>query len=206
MNSEIVDPLREVEELAGEFTATAWVGYDVNFSSWRHTFEQIWRFQSALPWWLGDILSYGEGAYGEDYAAVIPEGTRAAESLRVYKWVAEAIAPEDRVAELSWTHHRLVAGMIPAMQVEWLKRALEGDWSTQQLKAEIDGVNADEVTDMPDDSPHDTEGTEDDKVRAAARLMSELLEAYLQVQPRQSRSSLVRRVRDFINQHTLEVM
>ncbi len=115
----------------------------MNFEEWEELFNGLWLAQSALPWLLGDCLNAGEAAYGEDYSQALPESTRAKETLRVYKWVAEKNPVVTRVTELSWSHHRAVSGLEdPAERVRWLDRAVTDRLTSRELKQAMKPVIA----------------------------------------------------------------
>ncbi len=107
----------------------------MNFAEWEELFNGLWLAQSALPWLLGDCLNAGQAAFGEDYSQAFPESRRAKESLRVYQWVAEKIPVVTRVTELSWSHHRAVAGLEdPEERARWLDRARTERLTLKALK------------------------------------------------------------------------
>lgn len=129
---------------------------ELSFEEWATIFAQTWKVHQVMPWILGDILRYGETMFGEDYASVIPE-TAAAESLRVYLWVASKIDPSRRIPELSWTHHRYVAALPPDEQDSWLKLALLQNWSSADLR---DAIAEARRMPEPDVDPGSSQGDE----------------------------------------------
>ena len=124
---------------------------ELSFEQWEGELLQAIDLHNRLPWILGDMLLYGERMFGEDYAAAIPEGTWASETLRAYLWVSTRIDPSRRVAQLYWTHHRVVAGLKTVEEQDaWLRFALVNNWSTRELKERIEQANG-RKTDKPDE-------------------------------------------------------
>ncbi len=130
---------------------------DMSFDAWQESLNGLWVAQAALPWLLGDCLNAGQAAFGEDYPQALPESSRAKESLRVYKWVAEKIPAVTRVTELSWSHHRAVAKLEPPEQARWLERAQTEGMSLkalkQALKPVVTGPAAEDEPDQPTTEP-----------------------------------------------------
>ena len=96
----------EVDPDIGETTEVSWTPpNDMTEQSWTtigFTLQTVYR---SMRWWLGDWLNHGDAAYGETYAQAIIMTDSALETLKKYKAVAQRIRKEDRIAELSWTHH-----------------------------------------------------------------------------------------------------
>jgi hypothetical protein len=101
----------------------------------------------GLQFAIGDWLNYGEAQYGELAAQAIDARDWSPETVRVYRWVAAKVPPQNRMMEqgLSFQHHQAVAKLTPAKQKKWLQRAAaapEDDaeaWTVNQLKAAIKG-------------------------------------------------------------------
>ena len=91
----------------------------------------------ALPWVIGDLLNYGEAAYGERYAQVMDDTGASYKTLQNYKWITSKVCPAQRRADLSFTHHTEVAKMEPELQAKWLEVAVAKKWTTKELSKEI---------------------------------------------------------------------
>ena len=112
----------------------------LSLQAWDGLGSSLESVQSAGSFWMGDWLIYGESAYGEEAEQVLdrlPLSTR-----KVYAWVARAFPPERRREGLSWSHHRLAAGLDPTRADLLLDAAEREAWTVQRLKeaiAEQDG-------------------------------------------------------------------
>ncbi len=75
-----------------------------SLSEWEYGAAQLVDMQKYVPWWLGDMVVFGEARWGDDFWQSIPLDAslslleRCASVSRKYK-------PADRVSSLSWTHH-----------------------------------------------------------------------------------------------------
>lgn len=113
-------------------------------------------FENGLQWAVGDFVNFSESLHGES-AAQLWDATEWKDStIRVYRWVAAKVAPSNRRAELTFTHHQVIAEMEPSQQQLWLDRAVKGDdgsepWSVARLQKEIKKTKTskDSVEDTP---------------------------------------------------------
>jgi len=55
---------------------------------------------------IGDVVNFGTAKWGEKYTAALNQTGRAYSTLRQYSEVARRIPPKQRVAALTFTHHR----------------------------------------------------------------------------------------------------
>jgi hypothetical protein len=124
---------------------------DLEFDAWENLGSTLIRFARSNAWWLGDWANYGERNYLEEYSQALDaeEHRKELHTVQNYKWVADAIPPERRRAELHWTHHEIVAAMTPDDQDIWLQRAIDEDMSTRDLKKAIKDAQAIEVEHRP---------------------------------------------------------
>jgi hypothetical protein len=87
------------------------------------------------PWRVGDWLvrcPRNRGKYVPAIEAGLAEG-----ALRAWRWVAANVAPEDRVAALSFRHHYEVAKLPRPDQRRLLALAAERHLSAQTLHAVV---------------------------------------------------------------------
>lgn len=119
---------------------------DLPFEAWMVAFGQADLYDQASPWVLADLLVFGEDAYGEDHAAVLPTleedptGERQAR-LKQAAWMGRVWPRSTRVPHASFTHHRLVAKLAQKDRQEavgLLMVAVAQGWSTRDLAAEVD--------------------------------------------------------------------
>lgn len=112
---------------------------DEALSEWRFedALRQLVTVESATPWWLGDLLAFGERTWRETYKDIAARANVEAKTIKNRVWVSKAIQPQDRVAGLSWAVHREVAKLPADEQSIWLERAKAGGWSAETLRDEI---------------------------------------------------------------------
>jgi hypothetical protein len=103
------------------------------FNDWRRLGQRLARMGDSSKWWIGDWLCYGE-RYRRDYRTAMEELDRTFDALRSYAYVSSKVTSATRVADLSWSHHRLVARLDPAEQARWLDDALRQGWSVRELE------------------------------------------------------------------------
>ena len=114
---------------------------------WKSAGLFLQRVESASQWWIGDWLVYGEGRgeWGEMYDQAISMFDCEYDTIRQYRFVAESVQFGTRVTNLSWAHHREVAGLSESKQRKWLRKAVENHWSVRELKAELSKARSHEL-------------------------------------------------------------
>jgi hypothetical protein len=94
-----------------------------SYEAWALMLSQCEHAHRCLGWWLGDLLNYGEEAYGERYVQAVQATGLAVQTLMNYKAVAKAIPPAERVDGLSFSAHREVAFVDKEIRMRLLKSA-----------------------------------------------------------------------------------
>lgn len=103
-------------------------------------FEQIGRrigsVYNATRWAIGDWLIYGEGMgfAGAKYERAADITRMSYESLSQSYRVASEFDTADRVARLSWTHHRAVLTLPRYERAAVLERAVRETWTSEQVR------------------------------------------------------------------------
>jgi len=110
---------------------------DLPYEKWETIFTQLRQLQKALPWFIGDLLHYGEMHYGETYAQAVEETGHSVQTLTNYKSVCGRVPPEVRTPDLTFSHHALVAALPVDEQKVWLAKAVTESMSTQELREEL---------------------------------------------------------------------
>lgn len=106
------------------------------------------------------------------WAQLIPP-TYKESTLRVYKWVAESVPPENRIADprISFSHIREIAHLPPDSQVWWLNKAIDNQWISDELKKHI------RKGDVPERQPSRAEALFTKSTEMLTRLLDLLLDA-----------------------------
>jgi len=119
----------------------------VTYEEWAQelgTMQAFWVFsRRELPWYLGDMLNYGEARWGETYTQAIMVTGLDADTLANYKSACRKFqAGVLRVAGLSIGHHEAVRTLPDAQQVKWLEAAKEQKWSRADLRGAVQAIKA----------------------------------------------------------------
>jgi N6-adenosine-specific RNA methylase IME4 len=109
------------------------------FADWEDALGKLRRIESGVQFWIGDLLNYGEHAYGEKYAQAVDETQ--ADVWRNYSYVSANVNLSLRSDSISWSHHLLVAKFSddPERQKRLLTEARDKALSVSDFKALIRG-------------------------------------------------------------------
>lgn len=113
---------------------TVEVAGPVDFSAWEAALQWCQQVEQASPWWVGDLIEFGEHKYGEKYAQALDHTTYTEQALKDIAYVSRSVAPEVRRPEVSFTHHREVAPLPPSEQQTWLHKAETEHLTAAQLR------------------------------------------------------------------------
>lgn len=117
-----------------------------DIEDWEKHAETIFTMLRAAPWWVGDMVLYGEANFGDDFYQCVPEGTSTAQIERITR-VARAYPPAERFAELSYTHHQIAMRLSPQLRRSILSQAAQHKWDTKFLEKRIRELSADTIVD-----------------------------------------------------------
>jgi len=96
------------------------------------------RFMVAnAEMWLGDLLNYGEAAYGEKYSQAIDATGLSYSTLANVASVAKRVPISRRREDLTFGHHEAVAKLEPQQQVDWLEHAAVTGTRRDDLRTQI---------------------------------------------------------------------
>lgn len=86
---------------------------------------------------IGGFINWLEAHYGEQASQIVDTEIFGDDrTVLVWRWVEEKVPLVNRrLAEISFSHHQVVAVLEPAQQVMWLQKAIDGKWSVAELKA-----------------------------------------------------------------------
>lgn len=96
-----------------------------NFEQWLECGQFINRAKGAVHFWIGDWLNYGEQQWGEKYLEAIKTTGYQYQTLADDKWVAARVQFSRRRENLSFDHHKTIAGLDAEEQEVLLKDAVE---------------------------------------------------------------------------------
>lgn len=124
---------------------------DLSFDEWRAEIEGLFRIGKALPWIVGDLMNYGEAAYGEQWAQVLAVAEildYSPSTIQQWKSVAGRIPMSERQEDVSWGCWRYLAGKTPAERAFGLE-AYAGGMNTQEVKELLSGDEEPQVVKHP---------------------------------------------------------
>jgi hypothetical protein len=112
---------------------------DLEYEEWYRLIGTLARLETAFQFAIGDALNYGSAKYGEKYSNAMDATGFAYQSLANWTWVSKHVPIENRVAGLSWSHHRSVATCDVTQQKQLLEAAKMRGLSAFDLTSEIQG-------------------------------------------------------------------
>lgn len=115
---------------------------DLTFTEWAGALRHAELLVEAGPWFLVDLMAYGEAHFGERHSDALPtaeeDPTGASQSrLKQAAWMASVYPADTRVPGLTYTHHRVAADLEPETRARVLRDAAAGGWSTRELIAVV---------------------------------------------------------------------
>lgn len=124
----------------GETTPTSWKPRrDYDFDELESICRTMATISGSLNWWVGDILNHAEDSFGEMASQLYDVFGWDYSKVQQVKWVSRNVMFTNRLVNISWTHHMIVASLEPAEQTKWLQRAALYRWSKSELREEIKG-------------------------------------------------------------------
>ena len=105
------------------------------FEEWADVVSSFLTIAGTIQLCLGDLLNYGERAYGEKYSQFLD--VRSYGTLATWAWVARSVDFSMRIENLSFEHHRKVAPLPPPEQDRLLREAEKKGWSSSRLGEEV---------------------------------------------------------------------
>jgi hypothetical protein len=119
-------------------------------NEWGEFGTKIRDVEGAIQWLIGDWLNYGELHYGEKYKEAIEKTGYEYSTLRDQKWLAGRFPVSRRHDNVSWSHHREVAGVRPDDKAdELLDHAAENKWTQKELRKAVQDIDAPEIEEKP---------------------------------------------------------
>jgi hypothetical protein len=107
------------------------------YDEWAAAMSWSQRVASASPFWVADMITFGESHYGEKYAQALDATEHAYGTLANAVYVAKAIPADRRRPQLSFAIHQEVAPLPPAEQEQWLDRVETEGWTREQLRTQM---------------------------------------------------------------------
>lgn len=96
-----------------------------DIDDWESILKVLLWMARNHPWWIGDLITFGEARFGEEFYSAIEPDPATVDMISRHAGVARAIKPSERRPGLSWSHHRNVVSLKPAVRQEVLEYAEE---------------------------------------------------------------------------------
>jgi nucleotide-binding universal stress UspA family protein len=126
----------------------------LEFDEWLQIGQTLHDMGQSLSWWLGDWWVYGETHFGEEHSQGAPTDFRSQKTIANAASVCSRITPDRRRAELSYSHHAVVAYLDPPKGDEWLQTAIDEGLSVHKLRDRIRAINVDpDLEPIPEPEP-----------------------------------------------------
>ena len=100
------------------------------------------RVANWSMWALGDILCYGEarGDWGEMYSQALGLTQKSYSTLTQAMHLSKQYPPDERNADLSWSHHREAAPIQNRDERQAvLRQAVDEGWTREQMREHVKG-------------------------------------------------------------------
>lgn len=117
----------------------------MTFAEWEDVGDQISVMHQASPWWIGDWYNQGDAMFGESAAQARAISDKAAAHGRQlspatvidYSSLCRRFSIEQRIADLSFTHHAVVRGLPDDRALPMLEKAVAEGMSVAALKQHL---------------------------------------------------------------------
>jgi len=96
--------------------------------------ERLYTTYDWSQFYIGDLLNFCNGKFGEDFAQIIDADKYSVKTLQRFAYIADRIPPENRREELSYSMHVEVAKLDPESQRGWLQMAIDEGWTVEALR------------------------------------------------------------------------
>lgn len=125
--------------MPGRLLPTGWLcDNPVLAEDYERYLKALLAIEQGANWWLGDLLLRFAGAHGEKYKAALPRTRREEKRCADAKWVAKEFPFSVRSEKLTWTHHRVLAGIEGEdMRLLWMQRSEAENWSVNTLRQQL---------------------------------------------------------------------
>lgn len=130
----------------------------LSVEEWASIGKTLGHMYRGNRWWLSDWINYGERTYdGDMFNQYVDICGLKPSTLSTIAWVGREVEPSRRREEsstgLTFSHHREVAPLAPAVGDELLDKAESEGWSQKRLRDEIKEVTEGDNVHFSSDSP-----------------------------------------------------
>lgn len=110
---------------------------DPTFEEWTDATEWVNKVNSAVSFWLGDLLEYGEKRWGDKYAQAVEVTGKGLQTLTNAAYVARNVPKANRRPGVHYAHHAEVASLPHDQQAKWLDKCETDGLTSHELRNAI---------------------------------------------------------------------
>ena len=108
---------------------------ELRFEEWDTLMQHLLSMEQSVQWWLGDMLLYGEAAYGEKYAQAATLSGRSINTLANWVYISKAFPQNRRRESVRWSCYRELAPIRDEQEQDgWLDAVEDGGWTREELR------------------------------------------------------------------------
>jgi hypothetical protein len=148
----------------------------LTWDEWVARVKNVAVMKRKLPFYIGDLLLYGEQAFGEKASQLLNDFGNSDTALTNFKYVSKKFPPEER-CDLPWSWHQAAAGLPKKQREKAITDALAGLINRSGIRALANGgkVNGAAHAENGSESTADGLGTLLDALGLALETFSEAL-------------------------------
>jgi hypothetical protein len=109
---------------------------DLTHDQWIEALREVGGLATRSGWWLGDLFIEGQSRWGKGYAKMAArEAGLTAGTVLTYAYISRSVPQTVRRADLSHTHHALVASLRDTEeQARWLEHAARRQLTVDEFR------------------------------------------------------------------------
>ena len=113
------------------------IRHGATLEDWERHAPELFEMQRYVPWWIGDMVVYGEAQYGDDFWQAVPLGVSESMISR-FAGMARKYPPGERVPGVSWSHHAAALRIEDKMlRRSLLRKAEEENMTNSEFQAYV---------------------------------------------------------------------
>lgn len=104
-----------------------------DIEEWEKSARAVFAMQRSVYWWIGDMVTFGEARFGDDFYQAVPEGV-SLDLLTRCATVSREFPPGERNMNVSWSHHQALVGWAPELKRTLLAKAESSNMSNADFR------------------------------------------------------------------------
>lgn len=124
-----------------------------SFEAWYNLWQNLKERDAAMPWLLGDLMVYGESAYGEKASQVLDDDEEQHHftpgTLKQYRYVSRAWPQSSRLDAIPWSYHQAVSHLPMEQRLAVLQHCIEHGTKRAELRQMVRELNGGQSANPP---------------------------------------------------------